>query len=83
MKHWKRANVLGDLILPVKVNPDLPKKLLFRRSSNFKGEEWPVDTDKKMKKRWKRANLLGNQILFVRLIPDFPKKLPFRRSSEL
>ena len=25
----EKANFLGDLILPVKVNPDLPIKLLF------------------------------------------------------
>ena len=47
MKHWKKANLLGDLILPVKVNPDLPIKLFFRRSWDLKGEELPDPADKK------------------------------------
>ena len=39
--------LIGDLILPVKANPDLPTKLLHGRSRNFRKEEWPVQADKK------------------------------------
>ena len=47
MQHWEKAYLLGDLILPVKVNPDLPIKLLFRRSRDLKGEELPDQAKKK------------------------------------
>ena len=47
MQHWERANLLDDLILPVKVNTDLPIKLFFGRSRDLKGEELPDQAKKK------------------------------------
>ena len=47
MKPWEKDNLLGDLILPVKVNPDLPIKWLFGRSGDLKGEELPDQAKKK------------------------------------
>ena len=78
-----KANLLGDLILPVKVNPDLPIKLLFGRSWDLKGEELPDQANKtrKLMKHWERANLLGDLILPVKVNPDLPIKLLFGRSG--
>ena len=84
MKPLERANLLVDLILPVKVNPDLPIKLLFRRSRDLKGEELPdlPNKTRKLMKHWERANLLGDLILPVKVNPDLPIKLLLRRSRE-
>ena len=56
MQHWERANLLGDLILPVKVNPDLPIKLLFRRSRGLKGEECPAQDEIFEREIWNLNN---------------------------